>query len=407
MNSDRKWVKVPDFPKYFISEYGELWSEKSKRILKNRLNAGYYYYSLSNGEISNFFMVHRLVASVFISNPDSLPFVNHIDGVKTNNHYSNLRWATRSEISINNVEKGLIKYNKRSVCQLDKEKNLIATYPSITEASEKTNIGLSQIIDACQKRVKSAHGFCWCYEENLEEFKKEKIAHGGNKKVLQIEPETGDIIKEWGSVKEAANSLGANPSSIGNACSKSLKIKKYLWKFSPKIEEEKEKHPGEVWPKIPNFPKYTVSQNGEIYSLFIKRLMKQYTNIRGYKSLGLKDENGKQTTITVHVIVAQVYVPNPDDKPEVCHKNDNREDSRAENLFWGTSKDNAQDMVEKGRCTGSRPIQQIDNGNIISTFPSIAEASRKTGIKHSTLSFYLKREDGMGQIYTWKYVTSE
>lgn len=53
------------------------------------------------------FSAHRFVAEMFVPNPDNKPFVNHIDGVKDNNVYTNLEWVTRSENAVHSFEIGL------------------------------------------------------------------------------------------------------------------------------------------------------------------------------------------------------------------------------------------------------------------------------------------------------------
>lgn len=88
---------IPSFTKYIISEDGKkiLGIGRIKKILSQTLNKdGYYQLSLYNETERKCVRTHRLVAETYISNPNNYPVVNHIDGDKTNNHYSNLEWCT-------------------------------------------------------------------------------------------------------------------------------------------------------------------------------------------------------------------------------------------------------------------------------------------------------------------------
>lgn len=70
---------------------------KAKPIKLDLKRNGYYVARLSkDGKVFNY-SVHRLVAIHFVDNPDDKPYVNHIDGVKTNNLSENLEWSTPSE----------------------------------------------------------------------------------------------------------------------------------------------------------------------------------------------------------------------------------------------------------------------------------------------------------------------
>lgn len=115
MASDEVFVRVRGYPMYQVSNYGRVYSEKTNRILKNRVVNGYEYVSLSNtaeGDQRNQY-VHRLVATAFIDNPCGKPVVDHIDGDKSNNNVRNLRWATSSENAANmavNTRRGSSQY---------------------------------------------------------------------------------------------------------------------------------------------------------------------------------------------------------------------------------------------------------------------------------------------------------
>jgi len=58
---------------------------------------------------------------------------------------------------------------------------------------------------------------------------------------------------------------------------------------------------------------------------------------------------GKRKGLTLHRLVADLFIPNPDNLPYVCHKDDDKMNPHKDNLFRGTAKDNTQDMIKKGR----------------------------------------------------------
>jgi hypothetical protein len=90
------WKTVTTHPLYEVSDAGEVRNSVTGRMMKFGLTGGGYpKVNLSPGMKT--VMIHRLVALHFIENPENKPCVDHIDRVKTNNHVSNLRWATLIE----------------------------------------------------------------------------------------------------------------------------------------------------------------------------------------------------------------------------------------------------------------------------------------------------------------------
>ena len=92
-----KWKHIEENNNYEISNYGNFRNNKN-RILKTNINArGYTYCNISTKNVITKIKIHRLVAKNFVDNPLNKDTVNHIDGNKLNNHYSNLEWLTRKE----------------------------------------------------------------------------------------------------------------------------------------------------------------------------------------------------------------------------------------------------------------------------------------------------------------------
>jgi hypothetical protein len=90
-------------------EVTRYYKDRFMKVKKNR--GGYYTAHLRDEEngLETWPVVHRLVAEAFIPNEKNKPTVNHIDGVKTNNHVSNLEWATHSENTQHAFDMGLAK----------------------------------------------------------------------------------------------------------------------------------------------------------------------------------------------------------------------------------------------------------------------------------------------------------
>ena len=91
---------------------------------------------------------------------------------------------------------------------------------------------------------------------------------------------------------------------------------------------------GEQWRKVKDYDKYLVSNYGRVYSENISRLLKP-DNSRRYLAMKLT-KDGKSKNVLIHKIVAQAFVPNPDNKPYIHHKDVNVLNNHADNLMWVT-----------------------------------------------------------------------
>lgn len=166
MNEIWKDLDIDNYDKYYqISNLGNVKSKITGITCKQHTRNGYLSTCLYNYENKKkrTMSIHRLVAKVFIENPNDHNVVNHLDGNKHNNRATNLEWTSAKGNYRHAIKNGLFKPHSKKVEQYTKNGQLLATFDSIKEASRKTGANDRQISCVCKGKRKTSGGFIWKY----------------------------------------------------------------------------------------------------------------------------------------------------------------------------------------------------------------------------------------------------
>jgi len=165
------------------------------------------------------------------------------------------------------------------------------------------------------------------------------------KSIVQMTKE-GEIIKIFRSAQAASSEIKIDSSGIAKVCKGKRKTcGGFMWRYATEEEKPEIKVP-EGGKEHPYFSSYIIYPEGKVYSKVFNKFMKQQ-NECGYRCVTLmRDKKGSYKSI--HVLVAETFISNPDGKKFVNHINGNKSDNRVENLEWSTRSENIQHAHDNG-----------------------------------------------------------
>ena len=174
----------------------------------------------------------------------------------------------------------------------------------------------------------------------------------------------------------------------------------------------------EIWKELEGFSKYKFSNTGKVWSKSSNKEMSLKPQQGGYVRFHLVNDGGNRCNMMIHRLIAFAFIPNPQNKPTVNHKNYNKADNRVENLEWATiSEQNnhrKRPSKEVSRLMCSRTVWRCSiNGDKIEFYETLKDAAKwildnkgnKDAWKNISNVCHNRAETAYG--FKWVYDTSQ
>jgi len=339
VNVEEVWKTVVNFSKYNISNFGNVRNSKSQRVLKPANLNGYLANKIYNDDGK-----HK---NMLIHRLVGLAFIPNPEDKTTIDH-------------IDRDKKNNNLFNLKWATGTEQNRNQI----------RPTNINSARAVWRLDKKT----------GERLEVYKSVQLA-------MQWVIDN-NLIK---SLKGATNISTVAQRKQGSA-----------YGFNWEYECEKQ-YKDEEWKTIPSEHihntkgKYQVSQYGRI-KLPSGRITEGNINISGYRKVGISTR-----IYSLHRIVAQTFIPNPENKPQVNHIDGNKQNACVGNLEWATAHENSVHVYTSGLRATKKVVQYDLENNRLNEFSSQAEASRELHIHRGNISSCCRKKTQTAGGYVFRY----
>ncbi len=173
---------------YIILNTGEVYNFLGEKLNLSTHSSGYIILTVSEGsrKKKNFY-VHRLVAELFIDNPENYTVVNHIDLNRKNNNATNLQWCTQQQNITHSVNLNSYTFKDRikKVLQFDKKGSFVKEWDRASDAAKYLGCVEALIQQACQQKninkTLTGRGFIWIYKADYDNNIRDKFNKTVNK----------------------------------------------------------------------------------------------------------------------------------------------------------------------------------------------------------------------------------
>lgn len=158
--------------------------------------------------------------------------------------------------------------------------------------------------------------------------------------------------------------------------------------------------------QIKEYPNYGVNENGEVFNLLTNTKLKPWVS-NGYQYVSLGRKNKKR----VHRLVANAFIPNPQNLPVVNHLDENKLNNNVSNLEWCTHRDNvmygehapAKNIRIAQELSKKKVVQCTLDGQVVCEYESIQFASEQSGVIRTSISHCCIGDYKSAGGFTWKY----